>query len=211
MGEKIITGNHFDKYNSKNPLYKKLMTNFMDTILDFIRMQKFETNNILETGCGEGYLGEFILENIKNVTYQAFDIDKNIVNTAKLTCPKSNITVGSIYDLSDYSDKKFEFTITSEVLEHLEEPERALEELQKLQTEYYIFTVPKEPVWRFLNVLRLKYLKDFGNTPGHLQHWNKKSFRKMIAPYFDIVEFKVVFPWLMALCKKKVAITKYDL
>src|SRR3546814_15329572 len=68
---------------------------------------------------------------------------------------------------------------------------------------YLIISVPREPIWCALNIMRGKYLRSFGNTPGHIQHWSQKGFVRLISKYFDIVEIKKPFPWTMLLCRPK--------
>ncbi len=70
--------------------------------------------------------------------------------------------------------------VTSEVLEHMEDPERALGQLLGVCGGYLLVTVPNEPIWRILNMARGKYWRRLGNTPGHVQHWNKRTLRKLI-------------------------------
>ena len=41
---------------------------------------------------------------------------------------------------------------------------------------------PREPLWRGLNIARGAYLKDLGNTPGHLNHWSKRGFVALLSP-----------------------------
>ncbi len=203
MGQEIITGNVYDKYNTVNPLYRFLMQRFMENLMRYIAKAGNEEISILEVGCGEGHLAHQILDEFSNITYTGLDITPEIVEMARGANPEGEFLTGSAYDLADFYNHKYDIVVMSEVLEHLEYPEQALKELTKVNAKAFIFSVPKEPVWRFLNILRLQYLKDFGNTPGHLQHWNKKSFSKMLKKYFSVTEEKVVFPWLMAYCKHK--------
>ena len=202
MGEKeIITGNVFDKYNSGNPVYKKLMNNFFSNLLaDIVRENKKDVR-ILEIGCGEGLLACEIKKRFPDMIYIGIDINDEIISEARKTCPNTMFEVGSIYELNKYNSEEFDYVIVSEVLEHIEEPNKALDEIHKLNSEKFIFSVPNEPIWRILNMMRLKYIIDFGNTPGHIQHWSKRKFKKLINSYFEILEYKSVFPWLMALCK----------
>ena len=46
---------------------------------------------------------------------------------------------------------------------------------------YLLVCVPREPLWRGLNMARGAYLKDLGNTPGHLNHWSKRSFVALLV------------------------------
>ena len=47
---------------------------------------------------------------------------------------------------------------------------------------------------------RGKYISSLGNTPGHIQHWSKRSFLNMLNKYVDIVEVLTPLPWTIALC-----------
>ena len=49
----IEVGNHYDKYNTKNPLAKLLQENFQQNILELI--ERAHPSNIHEAGSGEGF------------------------------------------------------------------------------------------------------------------------------------------------------------
>jgi hypothetical protein len=89
-----------------------------------------------------------------------------------------------------------------EVLEHLGSPFDGLLEANRLSSSHLIATVPNEPIWRVLNMLRFKYIGSLGNTPGHLHHWGRKQFRKFISSQFDPMTVKSPLPWIMILGKK---------
>ncbi len=42
-----------------------------------------------------------------------------------------------------------------------------------------------------------------GNTPGHLQHWSRAGFLRLVADYFEVVEVRTPLPWTMALCRPR--------
>lgn len=204
MEEKIITGNVFDKYNVKNPIYKKMMANFFANFMQYIEKSKpKESLNVMEIGCGEGLLAYRIFQHFNQVDYFGIDLDDEIITEARNNCKKANFDVGSVYDLSKYYQNQFDVIIVSEVLEHIKTPEQALKEIKKLKSNHLLFSVPNEPIWRILNMARFKYLNHFGNTPGHIQHFSKKTFNNLLAKHFDILEAKKVFPWLMTWCKAK--------
>ncbi len=203
MNNEIITGNFYDKYNSKNPIYNKLMSNFLSNLFSYIPDNVDDNKlNIFEVGCGEGHLAYELLKTKKNIIYKGVDLDLEIINLAKQNCKNAEFEIASIYELEKYYENKYDFVIVAEVLEHLTEPEKAIKQILKLKTDNYIFSVPNEPTWRILNMMRLKYIKDFGNTPGHLQNWSKNNFHQLLTKYFQIIDIKSVFPWTMALCKK---------
>jgi len=61
--------------------------------------------------------------------------------------------------------------------------------------------VPREPIWRILNIARGKYIGDLGNTPGHVNHWSRRGFIDLLSRRFDVVEVRSPLPWTMALCR----------
>lgn len=203
MGEKIITGNYFDKYNTQNFIYKKLMSNFFSIFLHLINSTEEKNIKFLEVGCGEGELAKILHDQLNNIYYHGFDIDKNIINQAKENNPKGKFTVASAYDMSFIYNQEYDIVIASEVLEHLDNPHKAMIEIQKLKAKYFLFSVPREPIWRILNMARFKYLLSLGNTPGHLKNWSKRGFKKFVSEYFNIIETKSPLPWTVVLCQNK--------
>ena len=117
-------------------------------------------------------------DTVKVAKLEAFDISRACVEQAKAACPGVCFRVGSIYEIP--KEQKYDLVVTSEVLEHMEDPERALGPLLGVCGGYLLVTVPNEPIWRILNMARGKYWRRLGNTPGHVQHWNKKTLRKLI-------------------------------
>ena len=105
--------------------------------------------------------------------------------------------------MTDYNEEQFDLVVCCEVLEHLQYPEDGLKALQKVVKKNLVLSVPREPVWRVLNMMRGKYLTKLGNTPGHIQHWSRSEFIKLVEKYFDTVYVKNPFPWTMILCCTK--------
>ena len=73
--------------------------------------------------------------------------------------------------------------------------------LAQLARPHLIASVPREPLWRILNVARGRYWLELGNTPGHLQHWSGSTFTALLAERFELVEVRYPLPWTMALCR----------
>ena len=121
-------------------------------------------------------------------------------NIEKFGLSKNIFQVKSIYDLDTEADKA-DLIVCCEVLEHLEHPEEGLRALQSVVDRWLILSVPREPLWSVLNIARGKYLKEFGNTPGHIQKWSKNSFLHLVSNYFQVLEVKTPLPWVMLLCQ----------
>jgi trans-aconitate methyltransferase len=196
-----IAGNYYNKYEAQNPLSRFLTDNFKSNLLDLIR--KSGQQDIHELGCGEGYLSAFIYRNINPASFRATDFSEDIIETAKRLHGDLGITFAqrSIYDITNADAAPL--IVCCEVLEHIENPELALQRIHALSPEYAVFSVPREPLWRISNMLRFKYLADFGNTPGHIQHWSKNAFLNLIGSYFEIIEIRSPYPWTMLLGKPR--------
>lgn len=201
-----IHGNYYDKYASKNPIEKFLMKNFFDTVCKLLSYTAgTEISSIVEAGCGEGHFTNFLRNAFPSATIDAFDNGPECISKADELYSDINVNFfkDSIYSPSCKPDS-YSLACASEVFEHLENPEDALKSLENLSSDYILITVPNEPIWRIMNMCRFKYLKDFGNTPGHIQHWNRKTFLKMVATNSGLIPIKSLksLPWLLFLFKK---------
>ena len=194
-------GNWEDKYNTKNPIARYLMYNFIKTIKQIIIQYKESIDSITEVGCGEGYLINEIYSIVPHLTIKACDFSEDIIRFAKGKFPLLDFYVKSIYHIGE--EDSADLILCCEVLEHLEFPEKALKIISSVTRKYCLLSVPHEPLWRFLNMARGKYILNFGNTPGHIQHWTPHQFIHLINTFMEIVLVKSVLPWTVVFCKKK--------
>ncbi len=195
-----IEGNLFDKYESKNFLIKRIVRNFIEKIIGYCK--KINPESLLDVGTGEGYILNEIYNKLSNLKLIiGTDIGKNVIRKAKFRFKEIDFVISSIYSLPFESDF-FELVMALEVLEHLENPESALNELKRVTSKWILLSVPNEPIWRIANIMRGAYLKNFGNTPGHINHWTKRTFKKLISKFFNIEAISQPFPWIIILCKK---------
>lgn len=192
----IEVGNHYDKYNTKNPLAKLLQENFQKNILELIRLAQPAT--IHEAGCGEG----FWTLKLREMGYAATGSDFSslaIEQARKNGQDSGQFFVESIYELS--SAHAADMILCLEVLEHLQEPERALKKLAELAGPWLLCSVPNEPLWSLLNMCRGRYLSRLGNTPGHIQRFSSGAFVRMVKKYFNVVEVRRPVPWTIVLAR----------
>ena len=180
-----------EKYEQSGMIAGKLIQGFYDTINALL-----PTTELFEVGCGEGFSAQYLKGN-----WTGIDIDADMVIAAKERNPDKNVYWGDVYTLEPVP--KGTTVLCLEVLEHLERPDEALRELARITDEYAVISVPNEPLWHILNLARGKYLKDWGNGPGHINHWAPKSFRSLCEKYFDVVEMKLPVPWIICLLKKR--------
>ena len=196
----IVVGNTYDKYGSRNPLVRRIMAGFVSDLQDLVDLT--EPSSIHEVGCGEGYWT--LLWKAQGRSVCGSDFSRAAIELARKNALEQGLggelfRQRSIYDLNPAEDSA-DLVVCCEVLEHLESPEMALRVLRKIARRRAIFSVPREPIWRMLNMARGQYWSQLGNTPGHLQHWSRGSFTALVSRYFKIDETRSPLPWTMLLC-----------
>jgi len=196
-----VIGNAYDKYGSRNPIVKWIMGGFESALAELV--SQAAPSSINEIGCGEGY---WVLRwNDQGIPARGCDFSTQVIELARENSvdrglPPSIFETHSIYDL-DASRDSADLVVCCEVLEHLEHPEAGLQALQRVVNKHLIVSVPREPLWCTLNLARGKYISKIGNTPGHIQHWSKGGFVRLVSKYFEVVEVKSPLPWTMLLCR----------
>lgn len=203
MSDSFVAGNFEDKYHTSNPISKYLVSNFLNNFKDLMNLVKRQSqiNTICEVGCGEGELLKLIRKQFPQAEVYATDLSQTEIQKAEQRNQGGNIkfSVQNIEGLSKYQDKQFDLVICAEVLEHVNHPKKGLEELKRISKEYVLLSVPNEPVWRLLNMIRGKYLLNLGNTPGHVNHWHPLAFTRFVKQQLLIVESRFPLPWQMKL------------
>lgn len=159
----------------------------------------------IEIGCGEGFSTERLHEMLpESVHMSASEFVAELVPRAQERNPDITVIQESVYDLT-HKDASFDLVFLLEVMEHLDYPEKALEEIHRVLKPdgVLIVGVPREPLWRVLNMARGKYLKDFGNTTGHLNHWSSRGLVRFVEENFGTVEHTAQpLPWTIVAARK---------
>ena len=195
----VPVGNYEAKYEARNPISRFLVNGFLKDFDDLAA--KTAPASIHEVGCGEGELiRRLVKTNASSIRGTDISSEVFAATGQDLDGKRVSFEEKSIYDLTPDADSA-DLLVCCEVLEHVDRPDDALRALHALGAGAYLFSVPREPIWRILNMARGKYLDDFGNTPGHLNHWSRSGFLRWISQRFDIVETRSPLPWTMALCK----------
>jgi SAM-dependent methyltransferase len=198
--EGTVTGNTYDKYGSSNPVVRRLMSGFERTLRDLF--EQADPESLLDVGCGEGVLVEKWARRLGDRRVVGIDLDDPALHAewATRTAPNLEYRVMKAENLP-FADDEFDTATAIEVLEHVPDPEHTLAEMARVAQRWLLVSVPREPLWRGLNLARGAYWSDLGNTPGHLNHWSKRSFVALLGRYGAVVEARSPFPWTMLLVR----------
>jgi ubiquinone/menaquinone biosynthesis C-methylase UbiE len=196
----VPTGNTYDKYGSTNPVVRRLMGGF-NAALDEL-WTRAAPRSILDIGCGEGVLTVEWAERLGDGRVVGTDLDdpKLRAEWEKRSRPNLEFRVEDATSMS-FADDEFDIACAIEVLEHVPDPERTLSEMARVASGHLLVSVPREPLWRTLNMARGAYLRDLGNTPGHVNHWSKRAFTSLLSRYGTVEEARSPFPWTMLLVR----------
>jgi ubiquinone/menaquinone biosynthesis C-methylase UbiE len=200
VAEAVPTGNTYDKYGSTNPVVKRLMKGF-DGALDELWAEA-APDSALDVGCGEGVLTERFAAHIGTGQVVGVDLDDPKLREEWSRRARENLEFKTLSgpDLP-FADDEFDIACAIEVLEHVPDPERTLAEMARVARRHVLVSVPREPLWRALNLLRGAYVRQLGNTPGHVNHWSRGAFLDFVNRHGQIAAVRTPFPWTMLLVR----------
>lgn len=121
------------KWQCYYPLFKR--------VLSIIKNKQY-VNSILEVGCGTGAFAEIVLDR-SSLLYKGFDFSEVSIEKARKRTGRTNLFF--VADATDplpysYSKINYDCIVCTEVLEHIENDIRVVENWNKGL--YYVFSVP---------------------------------------------------------------------
>jgi ubiquinone/menaquinone biosynthesis C-methylase UbiE len=188
-----VSGNTYDKYASKNPIERRMMNGFftaLDRMLDGLQPEV-----VVEIGAGEGRITERLVARFPGATVVGLDLpDTNLAEEwEEIDVP---MFFGDATRMP-FVDGSIDLVVGLEVLEHVPQPERALTDIARICRGTALLSVPREPIWRAGNMARGRYVRDWGNTPGHVNHWSARAFERLVGTRFDVEAVAHPLPWTM--------------
>lgn len=201
----VPTGNTFDKYGSTNPVVRRLMASF-ERDVDAL-FGRAAPESVLDVGCGEGILTVQWARRLAHRTPPAPIVGIDLADPKLAaewarhgTHPNLEFRTMAVERLQ-FAENAFDLVAATEVLEHVDEPARAVAEMVRVARRWLLVSVPHEPLWRALNLARGAYLRQWGNTPGHVNHWTRAGFARLLAAHGEVIETRSPFPWTMLLVR----------
>ena len=194
---------NLQKHETGNPVQRHLIDRFHAEVIRLLAIVRPEA--VLDLGCGEGFVLEALsdagvgadLMGIDRSETAVADARERVGNRAEIICDD----VRGLRDLP----RRFDVVMMLEVLEHLDDPDAALRLLDSLHPGHILLSVPREPFFRGMNLLRLKNVRRWGSDPEHVQHWTRSGFERFVANRFTIVARGRAFPWTLLLVEPRAA------
>lgn len=195
------TGNSYDKYATGHPLEQRLVGRFLRTLDDL--MPARAPSRVLEVGVGEGEISARVRARYPSASIVGIDLYDPSLSAEW----RARGHVGAFADVTrlPFPDDAFDLVLGIEVLEHVADPARALAEVQRVGRDRYVLSVPREPIWRLANLVRGRYARDLGNTPGHVNHWSTRAFRALVDEHLDVEATRTPLPWTVVSARHRPA------
>ena len=163
--EGTVTGNTYDKYGSNNPVVKRLMAGFERTLDELFAQAAPRT--VLDVGCGEGVLTHKWAQRLEG-RIVGIDLEDPAIQAewAKRQAPNLSYRVMKAESLP-FEEGEFDLAAAIEVLEHVPDPEHTVAQMARVaRGGHLLVSVPREPLWRGLNMARGAYLARPGEHAG---------------------------------------------
>lgn len=194
----VVIGNHVQKYTARNPAVRWLTARWvarLEDVLDQVAASDRDDGGdmrALEVGCGEGVIAQSLVARWSRVA--ALDLPDAGLRGEWRTRPGPAYLHADARSLP-FQDGRFAVVVAAEVLEHLPDPERGIVEMARVSRRHLVLSVPREPIFRTCNLLAGRYVRDLGNTPGHLNHWSTRSFTRFVSTIARVRAVATPFPW----------------
>jgi ubiquinone/menaquinone biosynthesis C-methylase UbiE len=135
--------------------------------------------NLLEVGCGEGRGIDLLLPRVTQYTA----IDKIVPVIGELTrkYPTAKFYSGNIPPLSVFADNSFDSIVSFQVIEHIEDDNLFLKEIQRVLKPggIALLTTPNRP-------------KSLSRNPWHIREYTAQELTNLATKYFREVTMKGV-------------------
>jgi SAM-dependent methyltransferase len=197
----VVTGNTYDKYGSTNPLVKRMMAAFEGALDELFA--RADPRSLLDVGCGEGVLVHKWAQRLgEDRRVVGIDLEEESIQAGWAQRSAANLEYRVMQaENLPFAENEFDLATAIEVLEHVPDPEHTVGEMARCAERHLLVSVPREPVWRAVNMARGAYWSALGNTPGHLNHWSKRAFVELLSRHGDVIAVRSPFPWTMLLVR----------
>lgn len=156
--------------SSENPIFQR-------HLIAYHTAAKMISGNVLEIGCGEGYGIPMLAPSC--ISYTA--IDKFQTEVANLPA-NASFKQMSVPELKGFEDNSFDFVVSFQVIEHIEDDNRFMAEIKRVLKPggKLIFTTPNK-------------LMSLTRNPWHVREYTPTEMANLIKAHFGTMELNGVF------------------
>ena len=156
----------------------------------------------LDVGCGTGALSQTIVSETSPGGVKGVDASAGYVAFARQQVRDARVQF-EVADARALAEQpaSYDAVVSGLVLNFVAQPALMVAEMARVARRHLLVSVPREPLWRGLNMARGSYWGALGNTPGHINHWSKRSFVSMLSRHGDVEVKRSPFPWTMLLVR----------
>ena len=191
----VVIGNHTHKYTARNPAIRWLTERWvanLERVFAQVDGAPEPVRQALEVGCGEGVIAARLHDRWGQVT--ALDLPDAGLRADWRGVDGPRFLHANALELP-FADDRFDVVVAAEVLEHLPDPDKGLREMARVGRRHLVLSVFWGPIFRGCNLVAGRYVRDLGNTPGHLNHWSKRGFVRFVSQVAEIRAVTSPFPW----------------
>jgi SAM-dependent methyltransferase len=187
------------KHESRNPIQRALIGRFTHALCR--EVAALRPQSVLEVGCGEGYMLDALARAGVGAELTGIELSETAVADARARLgTRATIQRGDARELGR-GERKFDVVLMLEVLEHLPDPAAMLPVLASICRDAVVLSVPWEPWFRGLNLLRGRHLARLGNHPEHLHTFGRRAFIELVRTRFEPIACPSVWPWTMVVAR----------
>jgi ubiquinone/menaquinone biosynthesis C-methylase UbiE len=136
----------------------------------------------LDAACGEGY-GTAMLAAAGASEAQGVDVDEATIAHAKQRYPAADFSVADLTTLP-FEDARFDLVVSFETIEHVPEPERALDELRRVLAEDGLLLISTPNKHRYLV-----------ENEFHEREFTHEEFIELLSTRFPVVRLLLQHNW----------------
>lgn len=153
---------------SDNPIHQRLLFAYIESI-------KYVNGDLLEVGCGIGRGLKLLTENCTH--YTAIDKNEKLIDELKNNYPSHTFIAANIPPFSNLKENSFDFVVSFQVIEHIQNDELFVKEIQKVLKKggKFLVSTPNKK----LSLTR---------NPWHIREYKADELKKLLEKYFSKVE-----------------------
>lgn len=180
-----------DYFSGKNSFfwrfgYGKFASFYFDNMFKplFKYINKFRGGNVLDVGCAYGFMLQRFPDSFKKF---GIDVSEYAINTAKKSLPSAAYNVGSAENKLPFKKDFFDIILFNDVIEHLENPKVALENIYRVLKKGGILYVTTPN----LNIARKKIFRYADDKEHHISLFSHPGLIKLL----NDSQFKIMEGW----------------